>query len=786
MSRKLIAATAFAAVLLGAVHRPAPLIVYSAPAGDRPAGADAVHPTTAILPNGRIASPAGQTVFVGSNPLGMTLSPNGRFAIVSNDDEHAGALAPPRTDVPPLSGYSLAVVDTVTMKLASTYRDASAAFFFGIAAVRDARNPANTLVLASDGVHGVVRVFDLGADGTLVPEDRAIALPPAGASRPFPAGIAVSSSGSVAYVADNRANSVSAIDVASRAVTGTFPVGDSPVDVAAAGDRVLISSSGLAAYRQIDPPAAEPQFATPAFDLDRSSTLAVLDVVSGGGATADPATVKMDPAPDGSRIVGGAAPSAIVMRRDGRLAYVALANVDRVAVVSLAANGARVVRGLDLRLYPDAPYGAQPSAEVLGKDGKRLYVALAGLNAVAVLDARAPTRYRFGLIPTAWYPTALALSPSGRYLYVTAAKGVDGWGTLSRVDLKHTSLVKATMNTLRYNRTAAIAKENSVVPPLRSGKRSTAIDHVLYVAVGPNSYDSVLGDLKDAAGAAIGGGNPSYVQYPESVTPNLHALARTFGVADNFYAPDADVAIARSFAIAADATLYAQRFAHVSSGRNPLGAGISDPEDYGRVGYLFNALVRAGLSFRDYGGLLQLSGYSGDRYHLDVPALAALNGNVDTGYSGDDSAVDDARLSQEFVADMKRYVDADQMPSFTYVRLPTAPQNGGVGAADRALGTIVDFVSHTPHWGSTAVFVVPEGLESGPDHVNSLRSYCIVISPYARRSYVGHAHLSVPSVVKTEEEILGLPPLALNDLLASDLADFFDSTPSAEPYRAIR
>ena len=186
MSRKLIAATALAAVLLGAVNRPAPLIVYSAPAGDRPAGADAVHPTTAILPNGRIASPAGQTVFVGSNPLGMTLSPNGRFAIVSNDDEHVGALAPPRTDVPPLSGYSLAVVDTVTMKLRSTYRDASAAFFFGIVAVRDARNPANTLVLASDGVHGVVRVFDLGADGTLVPEDRAIALPPGGATGRFP------------------------------------------------------------------------------------------------------------------------------------------------------------------------------------------------------------------------------------------------------------------------------------------------------------------------------------------------------------------------------------------------------------------------------------------------------------------------------------------------------------------------------------------------------------------------------------------------------------------------
>jgi DNA-binding beta-propeller fold protein YncE len=778
-----IVAAALAALVLGAVPRPVPLIVYSAPAGDRPAGADALAPTSAILPNGRIASPVGRSVFVGTNPLAVALSPDGRFAIVSNDDERTGGLTVPNAPVSPVVGYSLAVVNTQTMSLASVYRDASSSFFMGVAAARDPNDPTRTIVLASDAARGLVCVFDLDASGQLVPEARTIAVPAAAGRRAFPAGIALANDGRVAYVADNLGNAVTEIDLTRRAAVRNVEVGNFPMHVAAAGGRVVVSSGGLSTYSALDRPAPVPRFGAPAFDPGRSSSVAVLDVV-GGARADDPATVRMDAAPDGAQIIGGAAPGAIAVRRDGRLAYVALANVDRVAVVSLAGEP-RVLRGLDLRLFPNAPYGAQPSAEVLSKDEKRLYVALAGLNAVAVLDARLPTRYRYGLIPTGWYPAALALSPNGRYLYVVSAKGVDGWGLLTRVDLKHTSLVKATMDTLRYNRTAAAAKYDAVIPPLRSGKRSAAIDRVVYIAVGTQTYDAALGDLKDSSGTALGNGNASFTLYPEGVTPNLHALARAYALAENFYASDADVDVARIFATGADASLYAQLTAPVKSVRAPLDGDGVDPEDYARAGYLFNALSRAGLSFRDYGGLLQVSGHSDGLYHLDVPALAALDGNVDLNYANADVGVDDARRAQEFVRDMQPYVDADRMPSFSYVWLPTTRQ-GGIADADRALGTIVEFLSHTPHWSSTAVFVVPEGLDGGADHVNPMRSYCLVVSPLARPGYVGRAHLSVPSVVKTEEEIFGLPALGLNDLLATDMADFFADAPAPQPYKAIR
>lgn len=773
-----------AAVLLGAAPRPAPLIVYSAPAGDRPAGADSVHPTDAVLPSGRIAAPAGQSIFVGTNPLGLALSPDGRYAIVSNDDQITGGLATPAQEPPPVIGYSLAVVNTETMTLASVYRDPAATFFMGVAAVPDPSDPGRTLVLASDGANGVIRFFGLDAGGQLTPDPQTLALPATAGHRAFPAGISMAPGGRVAYVVDNLGDTVTAIDVASRRIVRSIPTGDFPLDVAAGGARIVVASSGLSSYDALGQPARSPQFAIPSFDPARSSSLSILDLAANGDVADDPAPVPMDPAPDGAENIGGAAPGAIAISRDGSEAYVALSNVDRVAVVSLAGQP-RVTRGLDLRLYPNAPYGAQPSSEVLSPDGKRLYVALAGMDSIAVLDPRAPNKYRYGLIPTAWYPSGLAMSANGRYLYVIDAKGVDGWGLFQKIDLKKTSLVKTTLDSLRYLRTPSVAKFDPVVPPLRSNKRSVAIDHVVCIAVGTQTYDAMLGDLSDASGAPHGNGNAAFAMYSESTTPNLHALARTYAVADNFYDADYNLDVARSYAVAGDAALYTQLTVPVSSGRAPLTGHGDDPEDYTRAGYLFNSLSRAGLTYRDYGGLLQLSGFHDQAYHLDVPALAALNGNVDLNYSGYDARVDDAHRAAEFVNDMKRYADADQIPSFTYVWLPTPARQGGVADADRALGTIVEFLSQTKHWSSTAIFIVPEGLDGGSDHVNQLRGYALVVSPLSRRGYVGHAHLSTASVVKTEEEILGLPPLGLNDLLATDMADFFVDAPAPEPYTAI-
>ncbi len=775
-----------AAVLLGVAVRPAPrpatYPVYAAPAGTRPAGASPQRPTDAILPDGRIAAPLGVSIFVGTNPLGLAVSPDGRFVVVSNAEQNPAAGAPPPSSPIIVGGYSLAVVDASSMRVVSVYRDPSLSLFTGVVATSDPAALSHTLVLATDGSHGLVRCFDLGSDGTLAPE-QTIAV--AG----FPNAIALGSDGRVAYVTNSLGDRVTAIDLATRRVLGNELTGDFPAGIATTGDRLLIANGGLSQYRPLAQAVTVPVFSQPHVDPLQSSSLSVFSLQPSGGfdAQADPMNVAMDPIPDGIENVGGARPDAIVARRGGRYAYVTLANVDRVAAIALEGEP-RVVPGLDLRLFVtqrfNAPYGTQPSAEVLSGDDKRLYVALAGLNAVAVLDAGDPAQlHRLGLIPTAWYPSALALSPDGRYLYVTAAKGVDGWGELQRVDLRSLPLQAATLSALRYNRTQISPKLNSVVPSLHSGRRSSVIDHVVYVAVGDESFDAIFGDL------GRGNGDPAFVTDGAANTPNLHALANAYTIADNFYVADANLDANAQAALGGAPTLYTQRILHVNTARTPLDDRGNDPEDYPRAGYLFNSLARAGLSYRDYGGLMSLSGYRARgrlaaAYTLDIPALAALDGHVDLAYPGWNPAIgDDVRVA-EFTSDMGRLVENDQEPAFTYLWLPAAGP-GGMGAADRALGKAIAFLSGTPHWSSTAVFVVGEGVAGPRDHVNAARSYALVVSPVVRPAYIGHAHLSVASVVKTEEELLGLPPLSLADLLSTDMADFFGQVPYPTRYQAL-
>ena len=725
-----------------------------------------MHPTNAILPDGRIVAPAGASAIAGAGALGMALTPDGRFLILSN----AGG---------PNAASSLAVVNAHSLQSVSSFEEAGAQFFMGIAAVRDPNDPGQTLVLASDTGIGAVRVLHLDAAGNLTPE-RSISLRSGGSPDAAPAQIAVAPGNRTAYVSDTIDDAIVQIDVAARSVVRSMPAGDAPLYVTADAGAAIASGTGLSSYSALATPVAEPSFRVPTFDPAKSSSLDVLAFSPAG--VADPETVPMDRAPDGTVNVGGAAPGSVVTSPDGHLAYVALTNVDRVAVVALTGTP-RVVRGLDLRLYPGAPYGAQPSAEALSRDGKRLYVALAGLNAVAVLDARRTTRYRYGLIPTGWYPSALTLSSDGRYLYVASAKSLDGSSLVQRVDLKRTSLVRATLATLRYNRTPSAAKFDPVIPPLRSKKRSVAIDHVVYIAIGTNGYDAMLGDLKNAAGALHGNGDPALDVYSDTQTPNLHALARTYALANNFYAADAEPNVAKESALASEATLYQQLvdLDNVSGARRDAG---DDPEDYPRDGFMFNALQRAGLTYRDYGGMLRLSGLQGTSYHLDVPALAALSGNVDLDYAGANGKVSDEARADEFVRDMGALVATDRMPNFTYVWIPPEGGAGAVADADRALGAIVEFLSHTPHWSSTAVFVAPDYVASSRDHVNSLRSYALVVSPLAKAGYVGAQHLNAAGIVKTEEEIFGLQPLSLDDLLTSDMAAFFTQAPSPQPYEA--
>jgi hypothetical protein len=290
----------------------------------------------------------------------------------------------------------------------------------------------------------------------------------------------------------------------------------------------------------------------------------------------------------------------------------------------------------------------------------------------------------------------------------------------------------------------------------------------------------MLGDLTDATGAPYGPGDPGYVSFGASVTPNLHALARTFGLAGNLYADAEDSSAGHQFAAAGIASSYTEKTLRGD-----------DPEGYPRAGYIWNSLADRAKTYRDYGDLLRVSGYEaggavdddaqalglGGTYSLDVPAPAVLSGHVDPNYPGWNVHIRDVQRAKEFVRDFDPFVKSNTMPAFTEIWLPGEAADG-----DRALGSIVEYLTHTPQWNRMAIVIMPAGTRSTRDHVNGHRTYAVVVSPFAKRHYVGMRHLSTVSVLKTEEELLGLPALSLGDELTTDMSDFFTRVPDRTPY----
>jgi YVTN family beta-propeller protein len=760
-------------------------ITFGAPAGLRPAGPlRPGDPFTSILPSGRLVQPIGASVVVGSGALGVALTPNDRFAILSNGEGDSGHA-------------ELVVVDARSMTVVDRYEAPKPdTFFAGIAATKDPETPGNTLVLASGGASNAVYAFDLDASGHLSPDAKpAIAMPPpaderlANFGRAIPSSIVVSRDGNRAFVVNNGGDDVATIDLATRAVLdASTPVGYAPFGAAVTRNKLLVANEGLMAYGVLATASNAPIFGPPQFQTGRSSSLTILPIERDGLSAATGTSVQMDTAPDGMRTVGGAHPSAVVATPNGKYAFVAMTNVDRIATVALTGTP-RVTGGTELRLYDRGPYGTQPDALALNGDGSRLYAALAGINAVAVLDARDPRRvHRLGLLPTGWGPTALALSRDGRRLFVANARGAVWPGgaqsTLQRIDLGYAKLRSTTRQTLSFERTVGRVRVNPVVPQILGSAASAVVKHVVLVLAGNRTFDAMLGDLGSDVPDASSAGDPSLVQFGASVTPNLHALARTFALAANLYSDAGVPGTGDAVASAGIQSIFTERLHAAGAGRLWPGGAGSDPEDYPRLGYIFNSLATHHQTYRDYGALLRVSGsVPGGTYSLDVPALAALDGNVDLRYEGYDPRVRNVQRADEFVRDY-----ASVQPDFASVWLPSTTSGSDDAAMadqDRALGKIIDFLTHRPEWESTAVFVMPDGVQASRDHIEAMRSYALVVSPYAKRGYVGMRHLSTASVLKTEEELLGLPALSLGDALASDMSEFFDRVPNAAPFGAV-
>jgi YVTN family beta-propeller protein len=517
-------------------------------------------------------------------------------------------------------------------------------------------------------------------------------------------------------------------------------------------------------------------------------------------------------------IAVGLHPTAIVWDEPGQRVYVANGNNDSVSVID--STKMTVVRTIAIEPFAAKARGIAPTALALSADRKTLFVACGGINAVAVVNAESGAV--LGLIPTAWYPNSLALSPDGESIAVGALLGVGpGWreapnkryvhadrGSVAVIRIPdRAQLASFTAAVTVNNRMQAVVNTvatNALTPrpvPARVGDPST-IEHVVLIVKENRSYDQVFGDI------AKGNGDASLVMFGRDVTPNQHKLAEDFVLLDNFFATGGNSADGHQWITQANETDYALWPGY--TGRSYPFDG-NDPIAYSKSGFLWDYALARKKSVRVYGEYapairipmtkrpeLLARWKKGDDFSRDwqvsspIPALDKL---LVKNFPTFSTSIPDVARAQIYLADLKRMERENSMPNLTMMLLPSDHTRGTdpgestapamVADNDLAVGQIVEGLSKSKFWPKMAIFIVEDDAQNGVDHVDGHRTVALAVSPYTRRGHIDSTFYSTQSMIKTIELMLGLPTMSLFDLIAEDMRESFQTQPDVTPYQAV-
>jgi YVTN family beta-propeller protein len=661
------------------------------------------------------------------------------------------------------------------------------------------------------------------------------------------AGVATSRDDRTMFVANLQNDSMSVVDTRSRKVLrdihffrpgGRFAVGEYPFWISVlpnstgAASKVYVSSLRDGQVLRVDPTSGafrsidvggEPNTMLLSHDQTR------LYVANGDDDSIDVIDTTRD------TLVGkisvsrpaypfkGANPNGLTFSPDGRTLYVTLGGENALAVVDVATGS---VRGR-------IPTGWEPSSVAVSRDGERLYVVNTRANA-------GPSNY---FVDQQDDPIPQPLGFQG-YVYALEKAGllslpVPGAGALTTlsalVDQNNGFGPRTTTETMAY--------------------LHTKIHHVIYVMRENRSYDQILGDLGEGNGA------PALTEFPWPVTPNAHLLATQFADLDNFYDSGDVSGDGWNWTMQGHANDYTDKSVPVSYGNggftfdwngSPRNLNVSEPE-FGRPtingertttlldpsgssniepgskditasegdsddrpgvygGYLWDTVIRAGLTHRHYGAYADEIYYNiGSPLYLPIDRTAyrdgtvqevalrpSLHGRIDPYYRGWDLNTPDVYRYEEWKREFDGYVSKGDLPNFEVVTLMMdhfgnfssnvageATANTQIADNDYSLGKLVDAVSHSPYWADTAIFVIEDDSQDGPDHVDSHRSVGFVISAYTKRHRVVSTAYDTVSMVRTIEELLGVAPLGMNDANAAPMDDAFVRVPDTTAYDAV-
>ncbi|HEY0693806.1 MAG TPA: bifunctional YncE family protein/alkaline phosphatase family protein [Kribbella sp.] len=759
-----------------------------------------------VTSTGQRVTPAGVTTELTGRPLDEAVRPDRKTATLLN-----------------AQGSLLVVVDLASHKvlqnLAVTGQSAS---FAGVA-----YSPDGTQLFASAANGAIVRA-SVGTDGHLSGA-RAIALPQK-SGNPYPGGLAVSPDAKSLYIAMNRDNALGVLDLTTERFVQEIPVGNAPHAVVLKNGKAYVTNQGGRPAKSGDT------------TVDSAGTPIVADRVTGGPATGTVSVVDLAAAKTVETIPVGRQPTAATLH--GNALFVTNTSDDTISVIDTA--GKARTQTIDVRPLPHLPGGSEPNGVTfVGND--QLVVTLGRTNALALYrwtGLRGAPAFE-GMVPTGWYPTAVLPAADGGYV-VANGKGV---GALGPADANGGHRVQALIGSVQFvpkptskqlgtytgtvlknnNLSASTAYDNarkSVAPvpvPQRIGEPST-IKHVFYIIKENRTYDQVLGD------AGKGNSQPTLAMFGKDVTPNQHSLVNRFPLMDNYYADGDLSADGHQWAMQANVPDYLEKAFGNFVRSYPFWGG--DSMAYLPTGFLWGNARKAGKTVADLGEYIPQSistsgqavanpplppvGKWSNWYHdaqvlageasgqltvpphtfqakADVPGLDPL---VVRDYPSYTEGIPDQYRYQMFKQQFAQWQKNNTLPDLTIMQLNADHTAGSsanfptpramVADNDLAVGKIVDEISHSKYWKDSAIFVTEDDSQAGVDHVDGHRTTGYVISPWTTNTgAVDSTYYTQVNMVRTIEQILGLPPMNQMDLAAPPMSSLFTTKPNFAPYDAV-
>jgi YVTN family beta-propeller protein len=645
----------------------------------------------------------------------------------------------------------------------------------------------------------------------------------------YPGGVALAKDGKSAYALLNQNDSFATIDLTKSppAVTTQIRVGNAPHSVVIAGRYAYVSNEG-----------GRPADASD-FTIYSAGTPIVADPISGAAVTGTVTVVDTIKSKIVTDIPVGLHPTGLAFY--GNSLLVANTYSDTISVISVATN--KVTRVINLGLpigvaKAGSAYGAAPVSIAVDQQAGVAYVALYDANAVAVVDltegAKKPV---LGMIPVAYAPASVALDGFHKQIIVANDKGIGTLGsfetdhgvtgynthqdtaTVSIVPIPSASTLASMTHAVYQNNhwdlavniasaSGGSASTKPVALPAHIGDPSL-IKHVFLIIRENRTYDQILGDV------TAGNGDAELAVFGGKDTPNVHKLIKRFPLLDNFYDPSRQSADGHQWIVESMAP-YADDIQAPYWIRSYPGGNAGDALAYIKQGFFFQEAVAAGLTFKNYGEYAEneswvtppgkptwsqlfddsrlfeagkeptLKYQNSQTAYYEVPVVknhSVLN------FPMFDLNIPDQWRVDIWLQDFNKDVAAGTVPNLT-VMWVMDDHTGGPPTVDAeqadndlAVGRIIDYISHSNVWDSSAIFIEEDDAQNGVDHVDGHRSPGYVVSPYAvQYKPTDHTYYTQVNMTRTIEQILGLKPLNQFDLTASPMYTDFTNFPDFTPW----